>query len=52
MTVHGGYDPVYATEDPDRVVPLDALRAIEKEGGIGEVFGELHSTVGNTTADK
>ena len=34
MTVHGGYDPVYATEDPDRVVPLDALRAIEKEGGI------------------
>ena len=50
MTVHGGYDPVYATEDPDRVVPLDALRAIEKEGGIGEVFGKLYSTVGNTTA--
>lgn len=50
MTVHGGYDPVYATEDPDRVVPLDALRAIEKEGGIGKVFGKLYSTVGNTTA--
>lgn len=50
MTVHGGYDPVYATEDPDRVLPLDALRVIEKEGGIGELFGKYYSTVGNTTA--
>ena len=50
MTVHGGYDPVYATEDPDRVLPLDAVREIEKEGGIGELFGKYYSTVGNTTA--
>lgn len=50
MTVHGGYDPVYATEDPDRVLPLDAVREIEKEGGIGELFGRYYSTVGNTTA--
>lgn len=50
MTVHGGYDPVYATEDPNRVLPLDALREIEKEGGIGELYGRYYSTVGNTTA--
>lgn len=50
MTVHGGYDPVYATEDPDRVLPLDAVREIEREGGIGELFGKYYSTVGNTTA--
>lgn len=50
MTVHGGYDPVYATEDPDRVLPLDALREIEREGGIGELNNYFYSTVGNTTA--
>lgn len=50
MTVHGGYDPVYATEDPDRVLPLDAVREIEREGGIGKLFGKYYSTVGNTTA--
>ena len=25
-TAHGGYDPVYANEDPDRVLPVDVLR--------------------------
>ena len=50
ITVHGGYDPVYALEDPDRVVPLDALRAIEKEGGIGSIYERYYATVGNTTA--
>ena len=50
ITVHGGYDPVYALADPDRVVPLDALRAIEKEGGIGSLYEHYYATVGNTTA--
>ena len=50
ITVHGGYDPVYALADPDRVVPLDALRAIEKEGGIGSLYNHYYATVGNTTA--
>jgi glycine reductase complex component B subunit gamma len=25
-TAHGGYDPVYANQDPDRVLPLDVMR--------------------------
>lgn len=50
MTVHGGYDPVYATEDPDRVLPLDALREIEAEGVIGKLHDQYYATVGNTTA--
>ena len=50
MTVHGGYDPVYATEDPDRVLPVDALRMFEKEGIIGKLFDKVYSTTGNTTA--
>jgi len=50
ITVHGGYDPVYALEDPDRVLPLDAVRELEKEGKIGSLFNYFYATVGNTTA--
>jgi betaine reductase len=49
-TVHGGYDPVYALQDPDRVLPLDAMRILEKEGKFGKLFNHFYSTVGNTTA--
>ena len=30
--VHGGFDISYILEDPHRLVPLDAMRALEKEG--------------------
>lgn len=50
MTVHGGYDPVYATVDPDRVVPLDAVREVEKNGQIASLHGTFYTTTGNTTA--
>lgn len=50
ITVHGGYDPVYALEDPDRILPLDAMRELENEGVIGKVFDYFYATVGNTTA--
>lgn len=49
-TAHGGYDPVYANQAPDRVVPVDALRALEKEGKIGKLFPYFYSTVGNGTS--
>lgn len=49
-TIHGGYDPVYANESPDRVVPLDALRALEKEGVIGGVYKDFYTTTGTGTA--
>ncbi len=49
-TIHGGYDPVYALEDPDRVLPLDAMRILEKEGKIGKLYDFYYATVGNTTA--
>ena len=31
-TAHGGYDPVYAIEDADRVLPVDVLSEFIKEG--------------------
>ena len=49
-TAHGGYDPVYANEDPNRILPVDVLRKLEKEGVIGKLHNLFYSTVGNGTA--
>lgn len=49
-TAHGGYDPVYANQDPDRVLPVDVLRDLEKEGVIGELHRYFYTTVGNGTS--
>ena len=43
---HGGYDPRFVEADPNRLVPLDALREMEKEGVIGELHNEFISTSG------
>lgn len=45
--VHGGYDNTAALQDPNRVVPLDALRALEREGMVGKLLDEMFVTVGN-----
>ena len=49
-TAHGGYDPVYANADADRVLPVDILREFEAEGKIGKLHEYFYSTVGNGTA--
>lgn len=49
-TAHGGYDPVYANQDSDRVIPVDVLREMEKEGKIGSLHRYFYTTVGNGTA--
>lgn len=43
---HGGYDPRFVEEDPHRLIPLDALRELEAEGAIGELYNEFISTSG------
>ena len=43
---HGGYDPQFVRQDPDRLVPLDAMRELEKAGVIGELYDEFLSTSG------
>ena len=50
QTCHGGYDPTYANNDPDRVLPLDAMRALEKDGTIGKLYDLYYVTVGNATS--
>ena len=49
-TAHGGYDPVYANEDADRVLPVDVMREFEREGVIGKLHNKFYTTVGNGTA--
>ncbi len=49
-TAHGGYDPVYANEDSDRVIPVDVLREMEAEGKIGALHDYFYTTTGNGTA--
>lgn len=43
---HGGYDARFVQEDPDRLVPLDAMREMEQRGVIGKLHDEFISTSG------
>ena len=43
---HGGYDPQFVRDDPDRLVPLDVMRELEQSGAIGELYEEFLSTSG------
>jgi len=45
--VHGGFDGQYANADPNRVVPLDVLRQLEREGVIGGLAPHYYVTTGN-----
>lgn len=49
-TAHGGYDPTYANADADRVLPVDVMRDLEKEGVIGKLHNLFYTTTGNGTA--
>lgn len=50
ITVHGGFDPVYANEKADRIAPLDELVRSKKEGIIGDVFKYFYATTGTGTS--
>ncbi|MCC7484877.1 MAG: glycine/betaine/sarcosine/D-proline family reductase selenoprotein B [Burkholderiales bacterium] len=47
MYIHGGYNTRRVDEDPNRGVPVDALRALEREGRIKRLVDEIFSTCGN-----
>ncbi len=48
-TIHAGFDPAAADSDPNRILPLDALRHFEKEGKFKELYKYFYSTVGTGT---
>lgn len=44
--IHRGIDHRTASADPDRFVPLDVMRNLEREGKIGHLYEWLNSTSG------
>ena len=44
---HGGYDNRHVEQDPHRLVPVDTLREMERDGDIGKLHEEFLSTTGN-----
>lgn len=47
QVVSGGFDPHLAQEDPNRLLPLDALRAAVRDGSIAGLAPAFHTLVGN-----
>ncbi len=45
---HGGYDNTHVQQDPNRLVPVDVMREMERTGSIGSLHNEFLSTTGNS----
>lgn len=50
-TIHAGFDPAAADADPNVITPVDALKALEKEGVYGSLHPYFYSTVGTGTTE-
>ncbi|HHU07833.1 MAG TPA: glycine/betaine/sarcosine/D-proline family reductase selenoprotein B [Clostridiaceae bacterium] len=46
---HNGYDNSISNDDPNRLVPVDAMRKLEKEGVIGALHNKYLATTGLIT---
>ena len=43
---HQGYDNSFVKEDPNRLVPVDVMRDLEREGIVGKLYDSFLTTVG------
>ena len=43
---HQGYDNSFVKEDPNRLVPVDVMRDLEREGIVGKLYESFLTTVG------
>lgn len=50
MSIHGGYDRTFVLENPNRVLPLDVMRDLEREGVIGQLANYFVATTGTGTS--
>ena len=48
-SVHAGFDTTVANADPNRLVPLDAARELEREGAFGTLHEAFYTTSGVDT---
>ena len=47
--VHHGYDTTHTSANPNRLLPVDAARRLEREGVIGTLHEKAYSTAGVST---
>ena len=45
--IHSGYDAAFALEDPDRLIPVDAVRELVRRGELGSLLETYYVTCGN-----
>lgn len=50
-TIHAGFDPAAADNDPNVIVPVDAMKYYVKEGKVGSLHNYFYSTVGTGTTE-
>ena len=50
-TIHAGFDPAAADACPDVIMPIDAMRAYEKEGKYKRLHNYFYATVGTGTTE-
>jgi len=48
-SIHRGYDTTFVNEDPNRLIPVDVMRDLEKEGDIGKLYSYFYTTTGVAT---
>lgn len=46
---HGGYDTALVKQNPNRLVPVDAMRQMEKDKVIGKLYEKFYATAGVST---
>lgn len=49
VSVHAGFDTTTANADPNRLVPLDAARSLERDGAFGSLHDAFYTTSGVDT---
>ena len=49
LSVHAGFDTTAANADPNRLVPLDAARSLERDGAFGSLHDAFYTTSGVDT---
>jgi glycine reductase complex component B subunit gamma len=49
QSVHAGFDTTAGNQDPNRLVPLDAVRELEREGAFGHLHDVFFTTSGVDT---
>lgn len=48
-TIHAGFDPAVADDNPNVITPIDSLKKYENEGVIGKLHDYFYTTVGTGT---